>query len=861
LLNNLIGVGFRGFVYPVNPFSPSVQGITAYPSVRKIPWQVDLAIVATPAHIVPQVVEECGESGVTGIIIVSSGFGETGSEGEALEEELLRLRRTYGLRIIGPNCIGVIRPSVGLNASFAKKTAKPGHIAFISQSGALCASVLDWAAQANVGFSHFVSVGGMIDVDFADLIDYFGVDPETRSIVLFIETVKNPKKFMSAARRFAGTKPIIVVKAGKTPEGTKAAASHTGAITGEDAICNAFFGRAGIVRVEEIADLFSCSEILAMQPSPKGPNLAIITNAGGPGVMATDALVAKGGKLARLSEETMQALDGMLPYYWSRSNPIDICEDATIERLRRVLEICFKDPNIDGYLVVYTPIGVADPTETARTLIEVSKQTDKPLLTSWLGEENVQEARALLRSNRIATFLTPERAVAAFVHMYQYARNLQLLYETPEELRIDLSTNRERLVKMLRKAVRERRETLTDPESKEFLEAYGITTAKTYIVKTPKQAVRMASKIGYPVVLKILSPEVRDKTDMGSVIQHISSDQEVRKCFDELLRRSEKCLPSAKVGGVTVQPMISGGYELIMRCRSDPQFGSVIAFGMGGVSGELFSDVSIGFPPLNQTLARRMIEQTKVYKILSEGSRGKPPANLRLLEETLARFSQLIVDFPQIAEFDIDPVMANDKEVVALDARIVIDPEKASAKTQRYEHLVIKPYPAKYVAGCRLRDSCEVLLRPIRPEDEPSLVELFQTFSEETMRFRFFQVIREISHETLARYCNIDYDREMTIVAELVEEGKRRMIGTVRLVVQPDGESGEVAVVVGDPWQNRGLGTEMFECIIKIAKDMGLKRIFGEIQAENMRMTHICHKKGFEVKPVDEETYLATLNL
>ena len=642
MLNNLIGVGFRGFVYPVNPFSPSVQGITAYPSIRKIPWQVDLAIVATPAHIVPQVVEECGESGVTGIIIVSSGFGETGSEGEALEEELLRLRRTYGLRIIGPNCIGVIRPSVGLNASFAKKTAKPGHIAFISQSGALCASVLDWAAQANVGFSHFVSVGGMIDVDFADLIDYFGVDPETRSIVLFIETVKNPKKFMSAARRFAGTKPIIVVKAGKTPEGTKAAASHTGAITGEDAICNAFFGRAGIVRVEEIADLFSCSEILAMQPSPKGPNLAIITNAGGPGVMATDALVAKGGKLARLSEETMQALDGMLPYYWSRSNPIDICEDATIERLRRVLEICFKDPNIDGYLVVYTPIGVADPTETARTLIEVSKQTDKPLLTSWLGEENVQEARALLRSNRIATFLTPERAVAAFVHMYQYARNLQLLYETPEELRIDLSTNRERLVKMLRKAVRERRETLTDPESKEFLEAYGITTAKTYIVKTPKQAVRMASKIGYPVVLKILSPEVRDKTDMGSVIQHISSDQEVRKCFDELLRRSEKCLPSAKVGGVTVQPMISGGYELIMRCRSDPQFGSVIAFGMGGVSGELFSDVSIGFPPLNQTLARRMIEQTKVYKILSEGSRGKPPANLRLLEETLSRFSQLL---------------------------------------------------------------------------------------------------------------------------------------------------------------------------------------------------------------------------
>jgi acetyltransferase len=861
LLNNLVGVGFRGFVYPVNPFRLSVQGITAYPSVRKIPWQVDLAIVATPAHVVPQVVKECGESGVTGIIIVSSGFGETGSEGRALEEELLKLKQTYGLRVIGPNCLGVMRPSIGLNASFAKKNARRGRIAFISQSGALCASVLDWAAHANVGFSYFVSVGGMIDVDFADLIDYFGIDPETRSIVLFVEAVKDPRKFMSAARRFAGTKPIIVVKAGKSPEGTRAAASHTGAITGEDAIYNAFFSRAGIVCVEEIADLFNCSEILAMQPSPKGPNLAIITNAGGPGVMATDALIARAGRLAALSDETIQALERILPYYWSRSNPIDICEDATVDRFRKVLETCFRDPNIDGYLVIYTPIGAADPAETARNLLEISKETDRPILTSWLGEEDVQEARSLLRTNRIPTLPTPEQAVAAFMYMYQYARNLELLFETPEELPISLSADRERLEEILKKATKEHREILTEPESKEFLESYGIPTARAYVAKTPEEAVEIASKIGYPVVLKILSSQITHKTDVGGVILNVASELHVKKCFEELLQRAERCIPSVKIDGIAVQPMVSGGYELMMGAKKDPQFGSVITFGMGGIGVELFGDISVGFPPLNQTLARRMIEQTKAYKTLSEGFRGKPPANLRLLEEILVKFSQLIVDFPQIKEADVNPLTVNEKEATSLDARIIIGLEKVSAEVQRYKHLVIRPYPRKYVTSCKLRDGKEVMLRPIKPEDEPLLVSLFKTFSEETMRFRFFQVIKETSHETLARYCNIDYDREMTIAAELTENDKRRMIGMVRLVVEPDGESSEVAVVVGDPWQNRGLGSRMFEYIIEISKDMGLKKIFGEVLTENTRMMHICYKKGFEIKPVDEETYLATLSL
>ncbi|MFQ6095943.1 MAG: acetate--CoA ligase family protein, partial [Candidatus Bathyarchaeia archaeon] len=688
LLNNLIGVGFRGFVYPVNPFRPSVQGITAYPSVRKIPWQIDLAIIATPAHVVPQILEECGESNIPGIIIVSSGFGETGGEGRLLEEQILKLRSTYKFRIMGPNCLGVMRPSIKLNATFANKAAKPGSIAFISQSGALCASVLDWAAQANVGFSYFVSVGSMIDVDFADLIDYFGIDPETRSIVLFIESIKDARKFMSAARRFAGTKPIVVVKAGRSPEGGRAAASHTGAITGEDAVYDAAFRRVGIVRVEEIADLFNCSEILAMQPTPRGPNLAIITNAGGPGVIATDALASKGGKLAPLSEETIQALGKVLPPYWSKSNPIDICDDATVKRFKEVLEICFKDPNIDGFLIIYAPIGAADPTETARALVKVSKNTDKPILTSWLGDEDVREARDILRRNGIPTCSTPEEAVSSFMCMYQYARNLELLYETPEELPISPLTDSRHLREVLEKAANEGREVLTEPESKEFLEAYGIPTAKAYTAKTAEEAVRIASEIGFPVVMKILSPEITYKTDFDGVFLNITSETQVKECFENLTRRVKEHAVPVEIEGVTVQPMIEKrGYELVIQSKKDPSFGSVIIFGAGGLGVELFNDISVGFPPLNQTLARRMMEQTKIYGYLLKG-RGGRSANMRLLEEILVRFSQMIIDFPQVKEVDVDPLLIDEKNAVALDARIVIDLDRVFAEKPPYEHLV-----------------------------------------------------------------------------------------------------------------------------------------------------------------------------
>ncbi|MBS7614314.1 GNAT family N-acetyltransferase [Candidatus Bathyarchaeota archaeon] len=793
--------------------------------------------------------------------MVSSGFSESGSRRNFLEEKLLELKRAYGVRIIGPNCLGVMRPSIRLNATFANRMAAPGRIAFISQSGSVCASVLDWAARANVGFSSVVSIGSMVDVDFADLIDYFGADPETRSVLLFIEFIREPKRFMSAARRFAATKPIIVVKAGKTPEGMKAASLHTSAVIGENMIYQAFFDRAGVVRVDEVSDLFNCAEILAMQAPPRGPNLAIITNAGGPGVTATDALVAKGGGLARLSDETIRELDSVLPYYWSHSNPIDICEDATVDRFRKVLETCLKDPNIDGYLVIFSPIGSADSTETAKLVVEVSKEIDKPILTSWLGEDNVREARDILRQNRIPTYSTPEQAVATFVYMYQHARNLELLYQTPEELPINIAPNRKRLQRIINKAIKEKRQTLTGQEAREFLENYGILTFRTQAVKTAKEAAEIASEIGFPVVMKICFADTAYGAVESNLMMNLTSEQQVEKCFLELVDLAKRHLPPSKIEGVIVQPVLSGGYELIVKSKRDPQFGSLIFFGIGKAGVELYNDVAVGFPPLNQTLARRMIEQTKAYKSLWEKFGGNQSMSMRHIEETLVKFSHLVTDFPQIVEADVSPLFFNGKNMVALNANIVLDLKKAPKRTQPYGHLIIRPYPTRYTSRLSLRTGEEIVLRPIRPEDEPLLFELFETFSPQTVQLRFFQLVKDVSHHTLARYCNIDYDREMTLVAEKSERGRLLLIGMAKLVVEPDGESGEIAIVVGDPWQNRGLGSMLVDNLIKISKDMGLKRIFGEILAGNEKMIHICYTKGFQIRKIDEETCLATLDL
>jgi len=864
LMKNLRELGFEGKVFPVNIKKSEVFDLKAYPSVDQIPEPVDLAIIATPARTVPDIVEQCGKSGIKGLIIISAGFKEIGDEGKALEQKIIELRNRYGLRIIGPNCLGVLRPSVKMNATFISKMPKPGNIAFISQSGALGSAILDYAIHENIGFSNFVSIGSMIDVDFGDLIDYFGTDPKTRSILMYIEGLSDARKFMSAARHFARTKPIILVKAGKFTESAKAAASHTGSLTGEDNIYDAAFKRAGIVRVDEIADLFNAAEVLGMQPLPKGPNLAIITNAGGPGVMATDSLIAQGGKAAKLSPQTMEKLNAVLPHFWSRGNPIYILGDARADRYKAAIEVCLKDENIDGILVIYTHQAVAEPAEIAQAISELVKSQsyqNKTILTSFLGYGSVEEANRIFSENSIPTFATPEQATKTYLYMYQYKRNLELLYETPEEIPVDIMAPKRPLMVILRNAALENRELLSEVEAKRFLEYYNFPVVKTKVATNPDEAARLAAELGYPVVMKILSPQIVHKTDAGGVILDINTEAEVRDAYDRIIQRARQYKPEAEIQGITVQKMIKKkGYEVIIGAKRDPLFGPVILFGMGGVGVELFKDFSLGLPPLNQTLVRRMMEETKVYQLL-KGYRNVPPANIKLLEETMVLFSQMLVDFPQLKEVDINPLFINETEAFVFDARIVVDKQKVFEKLEPHQHLVITPYPKKYETLWTMRDGRQILLRPIKPEDEPMWLEMFQNFSEESIRNRFFQIIKDTPHETRIRYTNIDYDREIAIVPELNENGKRKILGVVRVGIEPNGKAGEIAFIVADAWQCLGLGTKMVDYAIEIAKDMKIETLYAIMLPDNFRAISLMKKMGFTITYPQDDTAKGTLSL
>jgi acetyltransferase len=864
LMKNFKELGFEGKIYPVNIRKTEILGTKAYQTIEQIPEPVDLAVIATPAKTVPDIVEQCGKAGIKGIVIISAGFKEIGAEGKALEDKLFEIKRKYDLRIIGPNCLGVIRPGIRLNATFINRMPKPGNIAFISQSGALGSAILDLAIHENIGFSNFVSIGSMIDVDFGDLIDYFGTDPKTRSILMYIEGLTDARKFMSAARHFARTKPIIVVKAGKFSESAKAAASHTGSLTGEDMIYDAAFKRAGMVRVDEIADLFNCAEVLGLQPLPKGPNLAIITNAGGPGVMATDALIAKGGKLAKISQKTMDTLNSFLPHYWSRGNPIDILGDAKADRYRAVVEACLNDEGVDGILIIYTAQAVAEPVEIARSIIELTKSgayQNKTILTSFMGFGAVEKANSIFNENSIPTYSTPEQAIKTYLYMVQYKRNLELIYETPEELPVDVVPPKHPITVIMRNAAMENRELLNEAEAKKLLEYYEFPVVKTAVAKTADEAVTLASLIGYPVVLKILSPQIVHKTEAGGVSLDLTNEAEVREAFECIVQKAKQYDSNAEILGVTVQPMIKKkGYEVIIGAKTDPLFGPVILFGMGGVGVELFKDFAIGLPPLNQTLVRRIMEETKVYQLL-RGYRNVPPANIKLLEEIMVRFSQMLVDFPQLKEVDINPLFISESEAFAIDARIVIDKERVFQKFEPHQHLVISPYPKKYETLWKLRDGRTVLLRPIKPEDEPLWLEMFQNFSEESIRYRFFQIIKDTPHEVRVRYCNIDYDREMAIVAELEEGGHRKILGVVRVGLEPDRKSGEIAFIVADPWQGLGLGTKMIDHMIDVCKDMGVETLYAIMLLDNMRAINLMRKMGFAIKYVEEGTAKGILNL
>jgi acetyltransferase len=846
LLENLL-LSKERKLFPVNSKKESVLGLKCYPSIGSIQQPVDLAVVATPAVTVPAIAEECGKAGVEGINIISAGFKEVGAEGKKLEEEISRIRRFYNMRIVGPNCIGIIRPKINLNTSFIKVNPQPGNIAFISQSGALGSAILDWAVNAHIGFSMFASLGSMLDVDFGDLIDFLGDDYHTRSIMLYMEGVGNARKFMSAARGFARSKPIVVVKPGRFSESAQAALSHTGAMAGDDQVYDAAFKRVGVIRVKEFADLFNSAEVLDAKNLPKGRRLAIITNAGGFGVMATDALIDLGGELAKLSEKSIKELDSFLPAFWSKRNPVDVLGDADNNRFTKAMQVCINDPNVDGILVLYAPQAILKPEVLANSVVEIAKKAWKPFITAWIGGQYVQSGREILARNNIPTYDNPEDAVKTYLYMYKYHRNLALLYETPSELAISGSPPKNHLKAFIRRVIKEGRTLLTEEEAKDFLNNYGIPVTMPSLAYDTEEALRSTKQLGYPVVLKIVSPDISHKSDVGGIKLGIMTDEQLRKSYEEIITTVKQKAPQARITGISVQKMIEKvDYELILGSKKDKDFGSIILFGMGGIGTEIFKDISIGFPPLNQTLARRLMEETEVYKIL-QGYRGKTPADMKQLEHLIASFSTLIVDFPEIAEMDINPVAIANGKAYALDARIILDKDCLDY-TNHYPHLVITPYPTRYTTTWKLKDGTEVTLRPIRPEDEPLEHTLLTNLSEKTSRQRFFSVIKNISHEMLVRFCNIDYDREMAIVAELREGDKKSIIGIGRIISESNQRGAEYAVLVQDQYQGKGLGYKLVDVLIGIAQEKGLEELYGIVLTENEDMLAVARKLGFKTK-------------
>jgi acetyltransferase len=832
-------------LYPINPHHETVFDIPCLPSIGAVSEPVDLVVVATPAHTVPDVLLDCAKAGAHGAIVVSAGFGEIGKEGLALEKRIKRILHDYPMRVVGPNCLGIIRPSVGLNASFLSVEPKPGDIALISQSGALGTGMLDWAVSAQVGFSLFASVGSMVDVDFADLVDFLGEDPHTRSILIYMETIGNAKRFMSAARSFARNKPIIILKPGRYSASAKAAMSHTGAMTGDDEVYEAAFRRVGVLRVHEVADLFHAAEVLDSQRLPKGPGVAIVTNAGGLGVMATDSLIEHGGHLADLSDKTMSVLNDTLPPYWSHANPVDVLGDATSDRFVSAVEACLADRGVNGILLVYTPQGNARPDEMAALIAGLAKGSQKPIITVLMGGETVEAGREIFQAAAVPCYNTPEEAVRTYMSMYQYARNLELLYETPAELPIDIAPPKNNLQAMLRRVAASGRTVLTEEESKRFITTYGFPVIAQVLADDVDEALAAAKKIGYPVVLKIVSHEITHKSAAGGVEVGVCSPADLETAFARMMKRVKKSSPKAVIEGVAVQKMVRGAdYELILGMKKDMQFGSVILFGAGGVDAEGLADFSVALPPLNQTLARRMMEETRVFKSILKPRRGVVAPDVCELEELLTVLSNIVVDFPEIAEIDINPLVIAGGKITAVDARIVIDKSVLKGKP-KFPHLVITPYPTRYVTPWRLSDGTEVILRPMRPEDEPMIGEFLRTLSEETLRQRYFVNHLNITHEMLVRFTNNDYDREIAIVAELSVGKKKRIIGVGRLTGEADRGRSEFAVVVHDDFQGRGLGFKLTDTIIGIAQEKGLKEISGFIDAKNRRMLRVVGELGF----------------
>jgi acetyltransferase len=857
VLRNLLRAGFAGPIMPVNPKYQAVAGVLAYPDVAALPVPPDVAILCTPPATIPDLVHQLGERGTRAAIVVTAGLSDVKlADGRTVQQALLAAAQPHTLRILGPNCVGLLVPALGLNATFAHAECGPGSLAFVSQSGGFCTATLDWARARGIGFSHFVSLGNSADIDFGDVLDYLGSEPETSAILLYMESIgaDEARKFMSAARAAARNKPVLAIKAGRNAEGARAAHSHTGALAGADHVYDAALRRAGILRVNTLDELFDAVETLAKAKPLRGERLAILTNGGGPGVIATDALVADGGTLAELAPETLRRLDALLPYTWSHGNPVDMIGDSDAGTYVEALRILAADPGVDALLVMNAPSALALPGETARGIVDPLRASDRPVLTSWLGGEAAGQARRVFAEAGIPTYDTPENAVRAFMHLVRYRRNQEILTQVPPSAPTDFTPTPGAARAVIEAALADERELLTEPEAKQVLAAYGIPVVETRVAGSPLEAAQVAERIGYPVALKILSADITHKSDVGGVVLGLSESDDVWQAAVTMQARISKRLPSAQLAGFTVQRMAQRprAHELIVGVSTDPVFGPVLVFGRGGTAVEVIADSTTALPPLNMSLARHMIARTQVFKLL-KGYRDRPPADLNAICLTLIQVSQLVVDRPEIIELDINPLLADEQGVIALDARVRVAPP-GTAGTAGAKRLAIRPYPRNLEETLTLPGGREVLVRPIRPEDAPAHKRFLAKITPEDLRFRFLGVVRDVPPSEMARLTQIDYDREMAFIAIAADAGgEPETLAVVRMVANPDGTRADFAVMVRSDQKRTGLGTALMQKLIRYCNTRGLHELIGEVLAENRAMLHLAQQLGFIVRPLPEK--------
>ncbi|WP_291993151.1 bifunctional acetate--CoA ligase family protein/GNAT family N-acetyltransferase [Candidatus Accumulibacter sp. ACC003] len=849
LFKNILDSGYKGRLYAINTSHETVQGVPAYKSIEEISARVELAVVVTRPQTVPRLIEQCGRSGVKNAIVITSGFAEAGHSGAALERKMMEIARSYGVRLLGPNCLGIIRPNLGLNATFASVHAHPGNLALVAQSGAICSAVLDWASSNHIGFSSVISLGGTADVDFGEILDYLIYDNRTHYILLYVEGIRDARRFMSALRSAARIKPIVLLKAGRHAGGMAAVETHSGMPGGSDVVFDAAVRRAGVVRVKNIGQLFYAAKALASKFRPQGKRLAIITNGGGPGAMAADRAGDLEIPLAELSASTMQALNAAMPSTWSQRNPVDIEGDATPKRYHDAILAVAEDEQVDGVLVMLSPQAMTQPMEVAKAVVDVDLLTAKPILTCWMGEEQVGEARSMLEQAGIPSFRMPETAVELYYHISTYYWNQKLLLQTPAPLSKDARPETEGSKMLIDAVLHERRKVLSEMESKAILRAFRVPVAQTMVAHTPTESLLLAEQIGFPIAMKIDSPDIIHKSEVGGVRLNITNAPAVRNAYHDIIETIKKRHPTARINGVSIEPYLARphGRELMIGVSRDPIFGPIITFGAGGTEVEVFSDRAVALPPLNRFLARDLIASTRASKLLGE-FRNMPPVNLEALEDVLLHVSQMICELPQLQELDLNPLIVDENGAIAADARIVID--YAAPSGDRYSHMAIHPYPVHLIQDWELPDGRVVTIRPIRPEDAEREHEFVISLSDESKYYRFMDTIRELTQAMLVRFTQIDYDREMALVATIInKDGKEVQIGVARYVTNPDGESVEFALAVADDWQKHGVGRKLMGALIAAARAKGYRTVVGDVLSMNTKMFNLMSKLGFTIHP------------